>query len=247
MKRPIAKTLIIVAALVASGCGQPISPTATDAPAQDGWVMSPTIDAVTSLGSSLSISGQAAPLGRVVISGPGGQAYAVGADDQGRFDLRVPRPGRDTLFLVEARAGQLSYPAPYRLLLAAEPSGPVGLLSLGAPTRRLDPGGGLDAHDSDGTAAFLSGRATPGVAVAVVAGEARMVTAGPDGRWAVALPDAGLGLVSVGALSYAPPVGPAPDGSLERSGAGWRISWSGPGGARQTTWFPDRRQVETFR
>ncbi len=240
MKRPIAPALIVAAALVAGGCGQRPAPTTSDAPVDTGWVMPPVIDAVASVGSTLSLSGRAAPLGRVVISGPGGQAYAVGADQAGRFDLRIPRPTRDTLFTVEARAGQLGYPAPYRLLVAADPAGPIGLLSVGAATHRLDAAGPLDAMDSDGEAVLLSGRAAPGAPVDVEVGGPRPVQTGPDGRWTLALP--GAGSVRVGSVVYALPAGQAAgEGLLERAGAGWRISWSTPAGGRQTTWFPDRR------
>ncbi len=241
MKRPIAKAVFLAAALAGSGCGQGATPQTGGAPADNGWIMPPIIEAVAAVGSDLVFSGRASPLGRVVIGGPGGQAYAVGADREGRFDLRVPRPAQDTLFTVEARAGQRGYPAPYRLLVGANASGPIGLVSVGAATKRLDAAGPLDAVDSDGSARLLSGRAAPRAAVLVDSGQTRSVSTGTDGRWMLSLPSAGLTPLRVGASAYVPPNGQAmEEGRLERSGAGWRITWSTPAGARQTTWFPDR-------
>lgn len=241
MKRPIASTLILAAALLAGACGEQAAPKAADAPVEGGWVMPPIVDAVTAAGGDLRLQGRAGPLGRVVISGPGGRAYAAAADVEGRFDLPIPRPVKDTVFVVEARSGQLSYPAAYRLLVSAAPNGPMGLLSIGAPTRRLDPGQGLDAVDSDGTAVFLSGRAAPDAMVQIDLGGPRTATTDAQGRWTLAASGSG-GAVRVGDQTYAAPTGPgAVDGVLERAGAGWRITWASPGGARQTTWFPDRR------
>lgn len=240
MKRPFASTLVVAAALSVAACGERAAPATAEAPTEGGWVMPPIVDAVTPAGGDLRLQGRAAPLGRVVVSGPGGQAYAAGADAEGRFDLPIPRPATDTVFTVEARSGQLSYPAAYRLLVSAQPNGPMGLLSIGAPTRRLDPGQGLDAIDSDGTAVFLSGRAAPDTVVQIEVGGPRTATTDARGRWALAASGSG-GLVRVGGETYAAAHGPGTDGVLERAGAGWRMSWAGPGGARQTTWFPDRR------
>ncbi len=241
MKRPIVQTLIFAAALIVAACGERPAPAASQAPANNGWVMPPVIDAVTPAGSDLKLSGHASPLGRVVISGPGNQAYAVGADQDGRFDLRIPRPSRDTLFTVEARVGQLGYPAPYRLLVAADPAGPIGLLSVGAPARRLDSAGPLDALDSDGSSSLLSGRGGPDAVVEVEVGAPHTVRTGPDGRWSLALASVRASAIRLGSVVYAPPSGAAlVEGVLERAGAGWRITWSTPGGGRQTTWFPDR-------
>lgn len=241
MKRPIARVLIVAALAGLAACREPPVPESRSAPEANDWIMPPRIDAVVANGRDLTVRGLSAPLGRVAVSDPGGQAYAVAADNEGRFEVRIPRPERDTLFVVEARAGQLSYPGPYRLLVAADPRGPIGLLSIGAPSRRLSPGPSLDAVDSDGRAAFLSGRAAAGSVVAVDAGQAMRVVAAPDGRWSVAVTAAAVSAEVDGAV-YTPPSGPAAsEGRLDRASDGWRISWSGPDGARQTTWFPDRR------
>ncbi len=202
--------------------------------------MPPVIDTATASGRDVLVTGHAASLGRVVIRDEGRLAYAVGADTAGRFELRVPRPIQDTLFTVEALRGQTGYPAPYRLLVGADPSAPIALLAIGAPTRRLDPGPGLDAIDSDGRAAFLSGRAPAGSSVVIDGSTRRTAVADAQGRWRLAGAGDGSSRFSVGGVGYAPVIGGTREGELERAGAGWRISWSSAGLGRQSTWFPDR-------
>ena len=239
MKRRIASTFAVAAGLLAAGCGPSEQPEA-EATLQTRWVMPPEIDAVAAAGRELIVQGQASPLGRVVVSGAGDLAYAVGADAEGRFELRVPRPAQDTLFQVEARVGQEGFPAPYRLLIGADAKAPIALLAIGAPTQRLDPGPGLDAVDSDGRAAFISGRA-PARAQVVIEGEGgRTVTADETGRWRLAGSGAGGGAIRIAGVTYRPALGgTARPGVLERAGDGWRIDWASPGGGRQSTWFPD--------
>ena len=240
MKRPIASILAATVGLIVSACGEQALP-ATEATQETGWVMPPEIDEVASTGRELIVRGQASPLGRVVVSGAGDLAYAVGADAEGRFELRVPRPAHDTLFLVEARAGQAGFPAPYRLLIGADPSAPIALLAIGAPTQRLDAGPGLDAVDTDGRAAFVSGRATAGAEVVIEGSVQRRVMADEDGRWRLAGSGDGSTPITIDGRAYAPdPGGAATPGALLRTGAGWSITWSSPGGGRQSTWFPDK-------
>lgn len=240
MKRPIASTLAAAAALLVAACGEQAAPQAEATP-ESGWVMSPEIDAVASDGRELIVRGHAAPLGRVVVSGAGGLAYAVGADAEGVFELRVPRPAKDTLFVVEARVGQEGFPAPYRLLIGADPQAPIALLAVGAPTQRLDGGVGLDAVDTDGRAALVSGRAAPETEVTIEGSVQRTVTADAAGRWRLAGSGDGSTPIRVGGVAYSPaPGGASQPDTLERAGVGWRIAWAGQGGGRQSTWFPDR-------
>lgn len=238
MKRPIASTFAAAVALAVAGCGPQAQPKAEAAP-ETAWVMSPDIDGVTASGAELIVRGQASPLGRVVVSGAGGLAYAVGADAQGRFELRVPRPAQDTLFEVEARVGQEGFPAPYRLLIGADPQSPIALLAVGAPTRRLDPGPGLDAVDSDGRATFISGRAAPGTEVVIEGDGERTATADRSGRWRLAGSGSGAAPIRIGGITYSPSPAMAAPGGLERTEGGWRIAWTSPGGGRQSTWFPN--------
>ncbi len=153
----------------------------------------------------------------------------------------MPRPAKDTLFLVEARVGQAGFPAPYRLLIGADPSAPIALLAVGAPTQRLDAGPGLDAVDTDGRAAFVSGRAAAGATVVVEGSVQRTVTANEAGRWRLAGSGDGSTPITIDGRPYAPaPGGAATPETLQRAGAGWSIAWSSPGGGRQSTWFPDK-------
>ena len=244
MKRPIASmlsaTLAAAITLVVAGCGEQAQPQAETTP-DTGWVMPPEIDAAASSGREVIVRGKASPLGRVVVSGAGDLAYAVGADTEGRFELRVPRPAQDTLFVVEARVGQEGFPAPYRLLIGADPQAPIALLAIGAPTRRLDAAPGLDAVDTDGRGALVSGRAAPKAEVIIEGSMERRVTADETGRWRLAGSGDGTTPIRVGGVAYAPaPGGAATPDTLERAGAGWRIAWSSPGGGRQSTWFPER-------
>lgn len=240
MKRPIASTLAVLAAMAGSACSDQTAP-AAETTQESGWVMPPEIDGVASSGGELIVRGQASPLGRVVVSGAGDLAYAVGADAEGRFELRVPRPAHDMLFLVEARVGQAGFPAPYRLLIGADPSSPIALLAIGAPTQRLDAGSGLDAVDTDGRAAFVSGRAPSGTEVVIAGDVQRTVRADAQGRWRLAGSGDGSSRITVDGTAYAPaPGGAATPDTLRRSGAGWSIAWSSPGGGRQSTWFPDK-------
>lgn len=203
--------------------------------------MSPEIDTVASSGGELIVRGHASPLGRVVVSGAGDLAYAVGADAEGMFELRVPRPAKDTLFVVEARVGQEGFPAPYRLLIGSDPQAPIALLAVGAPTQRLDGGVGLDAVDTDGRAALVSGRAAPDSEVVIEGSAQRTARADDAGRWRLAGSGDGTTPIRLGGVAYSPlPGGASQPDTLERAGAGWRIAWSAPGGGRQSTWFPDR-------
>jgi len=248
MKRPIASMLSatlaagisLLGALVVAGCGEQAQPQAETTP-DTGWVMPPEIDAAASSGREVIVRGKASPLGRVVVSGAGDLAYAVGADTEGRFELRVPRPAQDTLFVVEARVGQEGFPAPYRLLIGADPQAPIALLAIGAPTRRLDAAPGLDAVDTDGRGALVSGRAAPKTEVVIEGSMERRVRADETGRWRLAGSGDGTTPIRVAGVAYAPaPGGAATPDTLERAGAGWRIAWSSPGGGRQSTWFPER-------
>jgi hypothetical protein len=44
----------------------------------------------------------------------------------------------------------------------------------------------------------------------------------------------------IASLSFAPIVAEGGIGALARVEGGWSLAWSGPDGARQTTWFPAR-------
>jgi hypothetical protein len=216
-----------------------------------GWVAPPQIESVGRTAAGLSVSGRAAPQGRVVLRAAGGTAYAVGADAGGRFDLQVRAPANDTLFMVETQNGQDASPAPYQMLVSRDPAGPTALLAAGAPTRRLDRAGPLDVVDSDGHALLASGRAAPGstVAVSVAGREPVQVRVGTDGRWSRTLTTEGAGAadIVVTGRHYAYPGPVLGSGGAGASGGGlaivsnpqgWSVSWPVAPRSRQGSWFP---------
>jgi len=236
--------LALVTGAVAA-CSAPERAAAPEPARAAGWVTPPMIDAVERGPNSLIVRGRAAPQGRVVLRGVGETAYAAGADDQGRVELRIQPPTVDTLFVVETRNGQDAAPAPYRMLASRDPAGPIALLAAGAPTRRLDRAGALDVIDSDGRALLASGRAQPGTAVSVSVGSgaATQVLAGEDGRWSLMLaaPGGAAADVTVAGRLYRYP-GPGTATSegltLEPVESGWRASWGLSPASRQSSWFP---------
>ncbi|WP_269513392.1 hypothetical protein [Brevundimonas subvibrioides] len=244
MKRPFAIQLMFGVALIVTGCGAPAEKQAGPQAATDGWVAGPQVDQVSRAAGIIRVSGTAAPFGRVVLTGPDGVAYAAGADETGHFDIRLPAPRTDALLAVEAQVGQIAYPAPGRLLVSADPGGPVALLGIGAPTRRLDGTGALDAVDADGRAGFLSGRATANTDVTIVRNGVSLTAASdPQGRWTLAIGGDVGAPIQIGDRAFVPPaMTEATSGSLVRAGQGWRIGWISPDGARQVTWLPDRSQ-----
>ena len=252
MKRSIVATAaasLILSLTGLAGCSGEPQAAAGPTAETSGWVTPPMVDSVVRNGASLLVRGRAAPLGRVVLRSAA-TAYAVGADDEGRFELRIAAPPTDTLFVVEAQTGEDAAPAPYRMLVSRDPAGPVALLAAGAASRRLDPAPALDVIDSDGRVLAVSGRTTPGRRVAVSIPGAAPVAAVADatGRWTVMLDavDGGAATVTVAGSAFAypgsAPAAPGAAGTLVvRAGEGWRINWSIGSRARQSSWFPDRR------
>lgn len=245
MKRRIFTSSVLALGLIGPGCSAPERVAPPPPAGTSGWVAPPMIETVERRRAGLLVRGRMAPLGRIVLRGPGNTAYAAGADDQGRFELRVAPPAADALFVVEARIGQDAAPSPYRMLASLDPAGPIALLAPGAPSRRLDPAGALDVVDSDGRALLASGRARPGTAVtiSVGGGGVTQARAGADGRWTLMLAapgDAPTDIVVAGRRYGYPGSGPAGDGLVvERLEGGWRSSWSLSSASRQTSWFPN--------
>ncbi|CAN5402494.1 hypothetical protein BH09PSE1_BH09PSE1_10860 [soil metagenome] len=238
-------TLLASACVLAlAACSSPArQPTQASAEASD-WVTTPMIRSAERTGQGLTLRGMAAPAGRVVVRGASGVAYATGADDQGRFALSIGAPATDTLFVVETQVGQEAIPAPYRLLVAAGPGGPIALLTPGGPSRRLDQTGPLDVVDGDGRALLASGRAGPCAVVPVSQGGGAPVSlrTGLDGRWVDQM-DAGATSISVGGRSYVRPSSSPPSAATPLSvtpvPGGRLVNWGTPGGASQQSWFPD--------
>ena len=243
MKRAIFSGVALAAILGGCSPSEPGETVRPEAVAGTGWVRPPVIRQVRLAQASLIFSGEAEPGARVVLRGGEGAAYAAAADDQGRFEIRMVAPAQAVLLRPETQVGQEAAGSPDRLLVLAGGRGPIALLRSGGPTRRLDPGPALDAIDSDGLSQTASGRAAPGTVVRIEAGgEAIAARSDASGRWSVMLGRTAPGEpIRVGGTEFVwPGPGAADDGlRVDRTGAGWRVAWSGPGDARQWTWMPD--------
>lgn len=247
MKRPICgrAALLSVAASLAA-CGPDAAPQGPSEPAsaeRSGWTRPPDVLAVREAPGGLIFSGEAEPGGRVVLRSESGAAYAAAADRRGRFEIRMAAPSGDLLLRPETQVGQDAVPSPDRLLILAGGQGPIAVLRPGGPTRRLDPAPALGAVDSDGRMRLASGRAD-GLVSVQAGGSSLDVTPDASGRWSVMLrPSDSPDQIQVGGARFDWPGEGAAGTSLSvsRAGEGWRIGWSGPGGARQSTWLPDRR------
>ena len=228
----------VSAAAGLGGCGDGPAEKGEDAaPAAAGWAIPPRIDSVLFAQASLIFRGQAQPGGRVVLRSAEGAAFAAVADDTGRFEIRMAAPAQPLILTPETQVGQEASPAPQRLLILEGGRGPIALLTPGAPTRRLDRSPALGAVDADGSSLLISGRAAPDSAVAIaVDGRSLSATAGPDGVWWIGAK--GAMLITVGEANFTYPGGDTGAAWAERTGQGWRVRWTAPDGARQSTWLP---------
>lgn len=228
----------LTALLLTAACGAPDRESPRAERQASGWITPPRIESVERAAGALLFRGRAEPGARVVLSDVTSAAFATSADDQGRFELSMGAPASDLFLTPEVRRGQTGTPAPERLLVLAGGRGPVAVLSPGAATRRLDRPGPLEAVDSDGRMALLSGRAPPASEVTVsIAGREMSARSDEVGRWTLPA-DLEPGPISVGGRDYVYP-GPAAASAAARAGAGWAIRWSAPDGAAQSTWLPD--------
>lgn len=243
MKRAISS---MAAALLAAACS-PAAPEQAGGRAETtgDWARPPVVERVERTGSALTVSGVAEPEARVVLRSDEGAAFAATADSRGRFEVGLPAPSGHLLLRPETQVGQDAAPSPDRLLILAAGQGPIVVLRPGGPTRRLDSAPALGAIDSDGGMRLASGRVAPGTARVEVQSGGQTVQVAPDvqGRWSVMLgPHSGPDQIRVIGREFVWPGEAAPSRSLtvERTETGWRIAWTGPGNARQSTWLPDR-------
>jgi len=246
MKRAMLWMIAAVAAGVAAACSPtPPEQAAGDAEATREWARPPTIDGVVRAGPALTVSGVADAGARVVLRGDDGAAFAATADSRGRFEVRLPAPAGHLLLRPETQIGQDAAPSPDRLLILAAGEGPIVVLRPGGPTRRLDAAPALGAIDSDGRMRLASGRTAPGTEVVEVQSGGETVQVAPDarGRWSVILPPRdGAEPLRVAGREFVWPgeAAGSQDLVVESLDSGWRIRWTGPGAARQTTWLPGR-------
>lgn len=246
MKRAILAKAAAVLAVGAAACS-PTAPeqVAGEAEATREWARPPVIERVARAGSGLTISGVADPEARVVLRGDDGAAFAATADSRGQFEIRVPAATSHLLLRPETQVGQDAAPAPDHLLILAAGQGPIVVLRPGGAARRLDAAPPLGAVDSDGRMRLASGQVAAGTSMVEVQSGGEAVQVAPDarGRWSVILPPReGPDTIRVAGQDFFWPGGAADaqDLVVERLDGGWRIRWTGPGAARQTTWLPDR-------
>lgn len=235
--------LLALGAVLAACSPEPARRAEADPQAPAGWARPPRIEAVQHAQASLIFSGSAEPGGRVVLRSDSGQAYAAAADARGRFDIRMTAPRGDLVLRPETQVGQDAAPSPDRLLILDGGRGPIAVLRAGGPTRRLDAAPLLGAVDSDGRLRLASGvHRGAGPLEVTAGGETLRVAPDAQGRWSVVLgPVGGPDEIRVGQGAFAWPGEGALSDTLrvERAGAGWRVAWSGPAGARQSTWLPE--------
>lgn len=242
MKRAMLSLVAALAALAAACSPAPPAHDKTGPEAVGGWTRPPAIEGVERTGAALVVSGVAATDGRVVLRSDDGAAFAASADSRGRFEIRLPAPAGRLLLRPETQFGQDTALSPDRLLILAG-QGPIVVLRAGGPTRRLDAAPALGAIDSDGRMRLASGRVARGTGQVEVRSGGETVRVAPDaeGRWSVMLPPHdGPDEIQVDGRGFVWP-GDAPastDLSVERLDSGWRIQWTGPAGARQSTWLP---------
>lgn len=244
MKRAI--SCIGAAVLTSTACSPPApEPEASRAEAADRWTRPPALERVGLADGGLAVSGTADPGARVVLRSDSGEAFAASADSAGRFEIRVPIPAGHLLLRPETRTGQEAALSPDHLLVLAGGRGPIVVLRPGGPARRLDAAPALGAVDSDGRMRLASGRdASDAGGVEVQSGgETIQVVPDSQGRWSVMLaPDDGPDVIRVGGSDFVWP-GDAPSAqalTVTRMAGGWNIGWTAPGGARQSTWLPER-------
>lgn len=227
------------ALLLLAACGEAVerpAPAAVEAV----WRAPPRVDRVVLEAGRLQLTGSAQPGARVVMRDGAGQAHAATAGPDGGFVLGLPASAQPMLLRPEDQDGERSAPGPDVILVL--PNGASVALSPGEASRRLDPGAGLSAVDSDGRMAIISGRtgrAQPRVRVRLGTAAEMEVPVDAQGVWTVRTDVAGLGeVVVVDGAEHRPALSAAAPGSISTDAGGARIGWAAPDGAALVTWIP---------
>jgi hypothetical protein len=248
--------IAIAAVACLAGCGQRGAETARPAgepqQAERGYVAPPAVTAAApGPGGAVVLTGAAAPLARVRLTDPAGEALYSQADRRGVWRLVLPGAARARLFGVSMPLNGRSVQAEGYLALA--PEGLAAQLRAGSGAvalGRRETSVAILAADFDGKGgAVLSGVAPAGAAVNVgVDGTGRgAARADAAGRFMLALGEplksgrhslaanAGAERAEVSlAVSPAPMPSPPPFAAAPVAG-GWRIDWLTPGGGVQST------------
>ncbi|MBU1325773.1 MAG: hypothetical protein KJ676_11060 [Alphaproteobacteria bacterium] len=229
------------ALLLLAACGEAVERPAPAA-AEAVWRAPPRVDRVAVEAGRLQLTGSAQPGARVVMRDGAGQAHAATAGPDGAFVLGLPASPQPVLLRPEDQDGERSAPGPDVILVL--PDGAAVALSPGVPSRRLDPGEGLSAVDSDGRMAIVSGRtgrAQPRVRVQLGTAAEMEIPVDAEGVWTVRTDVAGLGQsVVVDGAEHRPVLSATVPGSISTDAEGARIGWAAPDGAALVTWIPAR-------
>lgn len=240
MKRRI--IVMTVLAAMAAACSERVGEVARadDAPTASAWVQPPHIDGVLRDHRGLVVRGLAAPRARVVLRSGDGGAVAASADDAGRFELRLPPLSGDVVLTPEVQVGEHAAVSPETLVVVQGGTGPIALVAAGEPTKRLDSRDVLDAVDTDGGAIIASGRTADGAPEVAIGGSAAQPISA-NGGWRATAPGGGEAAIVVNGQVFAfPGGGNGKTFSVERAGAGWRLTWPVAPEGRQSAWLPDR-------
>lgn len=225
-------------ALAVAGCGS--SPPADVAPSSQGsdWHQLPSILSVEWEEGAAIVHGVASPGGRAVFAGDNGESFAVMADEQGHFQLRLAGDADGVLLQPRLQIGSSSVTGPGLLFVSSQEAGVAAVLFAGEAAYRLTGAGPLDSVDADNETLIVSGRASGGDDALYVDGREVPVVPNEEGRWAVVVPNPGGTVVlSFAGHQYQFP-GTAGDAVSAPSGGGWMVRRQLGGEAVQSTWFP---------
>jgi len=252
---------ISIAAGLVSACApkanDPIPPADVQS-AQVGYLQAPRLTATTLSDRSFSVKGIAAKGARVRLSSPEGQAFGTTADDQGVWQIDVPRnaarPQQALLFgLSEDIEGRIIQ-AEFYVALLPDPQVPVVMLRAGTGAQTLFNGAAfaITTADFDGAGGLtVSGFAPAGKPVkASLEGSGAIETfAGQDGRFSLGLAPSTPAVarqieiqsgvdhrtLSLDVSAHRLPAVTLAD--TTRLVGGWRIDWTTPSGGVQTTYI----------
>jgi len=252
---------ISIAAGLVSACApkanDPIPPADVQS-AQVGYLQAPRLTATTLSDRSFSVKGIAAKGARVRLSSPEGQAFGTTADDQGVWQIDVPRnaarPQQALLFgLSEDIEGRIIQ-AEFYVALLPDPQVPVVMLRAGTGAQTLANGTvfAITTADFDSAGGLtVSGFAPAGKPVKASLDRAAAIEsfAGQDGRFSLGLPSSAPTIVrqiqilsgmdqrtlSLDVSDHRLPAVTLAD--TKRLVGGWRIDWTTPSGGVQTTYI----------
>jgi hypothetical protein len=256
---------MVVAVLMVAGFVSACAPSSDDPvpgaevqSAQVGYLQAPRLTATTLSDRSFTVKGIAAKGARIRLSSPEGQAFGTTADDQGVWQIDVPRhsarPQQTMLFgLSEDQEGRIIQ-AEFYVALLPDPQVPVVLLraGTGAQTLANGPVFAITTADFDNAGGLtVSGFAPAGKPIkASLEGSGAIETfAGQDGRFSLGLTPSAPATarqieiqsgidqrtLTLDVSAHRLPAGTLAD--TTRLVGGWRIDWTTPSGGVQTTYI----------